>query len=94
MRVYISGPMTGYENLNKDAFYTMEAVLTSMGHSVVNPAHTDVPEWEWIDYMNYDLMLLKGCDAIYMLNGWQHSKGARIERRYAKRLGIRELVLQ
>ncbi|EMX9638139.1 DUF4406 domain-containing protein, partial [Salmonella enterica] len=36
--VFICGPMTGYENYNRDAFMRKEMELTSRGATVLNPA--------------------------------------------------------
>lgn len=94
MFVYISGPITGHSNF-KAVFAAYEAMLVAMGYIVVNPAAVEQrPDWDWIDYMQYDLALLATCDYIYMLPDWQSSRGARIERRYAKRRGIAELRVQ
>jgi len=93
MKVYISGPMSGYTNLNVYAFHAMAARLHAMGYCVANPADVHVDGWQWVDYMNCDLAMLRDCDAMIMLPGWEHSKGARIERRYAKRRRIVELSI-
>lgn len=36
----------------------------------------------------YDLWHLMRCDGIYMLDGWQHSKGAKTERAVAEAFGL------
>lgn len=38
----------------------------------------------WKDYMIDDLRLLFDCEAIYLIDNWQMSKGARIEYYIAK----------
>ncbi|ECE8819412.1 DUF4406 domain-containing protein, partial [Salmonella enterica subsp. enterica serovar Reading] len=38
MKVYIAGPMTGYENFNREAFHRAEKALKREGHTVLNPA--------------------------------------------------------
>ncbi|KAA4746913.1 DUF4406 domain-containing protein, partial [Bacteroides fragilis] len=45
----------------------------------------------WKDYMIDDLKLLFDCEAIYLIDNWQSSKGARIECYIAKELGMRIL---
>lgn len=45
----------------------------------------------WEDYIDMDLAILKKCNCIYMLNGWQNSRGACIEKEYADRHGIPEV---
>lgn len=37
MRIYISGPMTGQNDLNRKAFNTISAWLRKRGHFVINP---------------------------------------------------------
>ncbi|EJH4138871.1 DUF4406 domain-containing protein, partial [Escherichia coli] len=38
VRIYIAGPMTGYENFNREAFHKAEEALKQEGHTVLNPA--------------------------------------------------------
>lgn len=40
------------------------------------------------EYMRVCLEMLKMCDAIYMIPGWETSKGATKEYEYAKKLGL------
>lgn len=42
----------------------------------------------WSDYMREDIKLLCDCDEIYMMKGWEKSKGARAEKRIAEMLGL------
>ena len=90
MTIYISGKITGttdYLNRFKEA----EQHLKKAGHEVVNPAElnqqfgTNRP-WEF--YMRNCIRWLIGCKAIYMLKGWQDSKGASFEREVAINTGI------
>ena len=87
MRVYISGPITGIDDYVA-IFQSYVSLLCSKGYDVVNPASVEGPDWTWEQFMQYDLALLRECDGIYMLPGWTNSRGARIEKRYAKRKGI------
>jgi len=48
-------------------------------------------EHKYKEYMIADITALFYCDAIFMLNGWEESKGARIEKFIAKEVGILEL---
>jgi hypothetical protein len=57
--------------------------------SIVEPMYIDMPKRiAWKMYMIRDIAWLYECTAIYMLKGWEHSKGARIERWLAIRKGI------
>lgn len=88
MRIYVAGPMTGYPELNFPAFHAAAASLRADGHHVENPAEINAdPKADWTDCMFADLLALTGCDAIYLLNGWQQSPGAQIERLWALRTG-------
>lgn len=88
-RVYISGPMTGIDDLNVPAFNAAAAALEDAGYQVFNPAaHGVVEGWEWADYLKLDLRELLNCDAFYTLPGWEVSKGASLEVHVAKQLGL------
>ena len=41
MRLYLSGPMRGYEDFNFPAFHKNAALLRAMGHEVFSPAEKD-----------------------------------------------------
>lgn len=88
MKVYISGRVSGLP-LEKalDEFAKEEAKLKAAGYEVVNPvrlAHEELGEGlNWESYMAFDIDLLLKCDAIYMMQGWQTSAGARLEKAIA-----------
>ena len=95
MKIYISGPITGMDNKNWEAFYSMEDSLKSIGYEVVNPLvvssklESMIIYPSWIQYMIVDIRALLDCDAIYHLKGWEESKGAMIEARIAMRIGLK-----
>ena len=72
--------------MNRDAFGIAAMRLVKKGHSVINPA--DLPRGMREEaYMPICLMLVNEADGLYMLDGWETSVGANIERNYAKSLG-------
>ena len=87
--IYIAGPMRGKENNNQTAFYNAEERLRKRGFKVINPicvgrgiASDDVIEAMpnlLRDVMRFERTLVRYCDAIYMLEGWQDSQGAKAE---------------
>ena len=87
--IYIAGPMNGYPGMNFDAFHKAAFNLRAAGFTVINPAelNPDVNA-DWSDCMDVDIDAVFECDAIYMLKGWEKSKGARIEYRIAKNRGM------
>lgn len=85
MRIYISGKISGLEKEEyMEHFDNAERELKEAGYEPINPAkYNDMlpKSLTWEEYMGIDLtLLLRLCDGIYMLNNWELSKGAKIER--------------
>lgn len=91
MKVYISGPMTGYVNHNREAFDACEEALKKLGHSAVNPATLDhnagidltgtgweASDEEYAMFLERDLGELADprISAVVFLPGWTKSGGA------------------
>ena len=93
MRVYISGAITGVANY-KEVFKKAKEELEAKGHEVINPAAMDeiLPQLTWEEYMVIDIALLSVCEAIYMLKGWENSRGANQEYIYAYTKGMKIMV--
>lgn len=91
-RVYIAGPMTGLPGYNFDAFNAKAAELRAEGWHVENPAeHGHIDGAGWADYLRWDISRIATCGAIYLLPGWQASKGASLEVVIGKALGVQFL---
>ncbi|MDD4572576.1 MAG: DUF4406 domain-containing protein [Sphaerochaeta sp.] len=94
MKVYISGPMSGLDDDNRDEFSRMASLLQAKGHEPVNPhniskeAEARIKKPSYFDYLRADLAILMTCDAYVLLDGWGDSNGARIEKGLADDLGI------
>ena len=91
MKVYISGPITGTEDF-MERFQEAEDKLKAQGHMVYNPAHANsfMPEGtSHEEYMKVSFALLDIADTIYLLNGWQQSRGANQEYGYALAKGYK-----
>lgn len=91
MRIYISGPMTGHFGFELE-FAKREEHLRLQGHDAVNPAKlSDIirTNMKTEDWLAIDLALLNVCDAIYMMKGWQDSKGANRELGFAMGAGMK-----
>lgn len=88
-RIYIAGPMTGLPDFNYPAFNAAAAQLRAQGLHVENPAeHGTVEGAEWGDYLRYDIGRVATCGAIYLLKGWENSKGAQLEVHIARTLDM------
>lgn len=87
--IYISGPMSGYDDMNFPAFFSAEEKLKKIGFDTINPASIGKnSDWTWEDYMRRDIKSMMDADIIVTLSGWEGSKGAAIEVKIAKSLGI------
>lgn len=105
MRVYISGPITGYENKNLRAFLYAAGKLSKAGHEPLVPHNID--PWPHSEdhgcplgyaedsnhtsacYLRGDLAELLKCHALFMLRGWEASVGARLEHSVAAHCGMK-----
>ena len=84
MRIYISGPITNVIDY-KEKFARAEQNLKAKypDAEIINPTVLDKLPLTYDEYMELDLRLLGMCEWIYMLEGWEDSKGANREYGYA-----------
>jgi len=89
MRVYVSGRIKDYPGY-LEHFQRGCDVLSMSGHDPVNPCDVvlDPLEQSYENFMKADIKLLLDCQAIYMLEGWEKSTGARCEHLVAAMCGI------
>lgn len=89
-RIYIAGPCTGIKDGNYPAFHEAAAKLRALGHEVSNPAESPEPPCKsWLAYMRMAIVQVAGVDAVALLPGWEHSRGAKVEEQLALGLGLR-----
>ena len=85
MKIYISGAITGTDDY-VTRFGKAEARLRNQGFEVINPAEVNgrLPKsTTYEQYMEMSMLMLGMCDSIYMLKGWESSKGSNREYGYA-----------
>lgn len=89
MKIYISIPISGKDEREvREHADLIKASLSRAGHSPVNPFDIYAGKNPtYADYLCADLRALADCDAIFMCNGWQFSRGCRIERTFAEEFG-------
>lgn len=83
--IYIAGPMTGITNDNRQAFFEAQSFLEGLGFTVLNPAILP-PGLTQGQYMDICYAMIRACESIFMLDGYQDSDGALAELAYAKKL--------
>ena len=62
-------------------------MLKANGYYPINPTkhseHLIEADFSWDEFMEVTMSLLKQCSGIYMLKGWENSRGATKEYQYA-----------
>ena len=69
-------------------FSNAEEYLEKLGFDVVNPSTVNSDIIPYNDLLWADLRILMSCDAIYMLDNWKNSKGAKAEYYFADAIGL------
>lgn len=89
MKVYISGQISNRDiNEAKEHFSNAERDLLNWKYEPISPFDNGLSESDsWEEHMKKDIEMLSECEAIYMLVGWEKSKGAIIEKAIAENFG-------
>ena len=90
-KMYISGAISNNPYYKQD-FLSSERLLTAKypEHTIINPVRMLEKLSAVVTYgelMQICFRLIDLCDSVYMLKGWEQSKGARAEHEYAKAQG-------
>lgn len=91
-KIYIAGPMTGYENFNRESFHSAADCCTKNNATPLNPANLPDGLTQG-QYMDICFAMIRAADAIYLLKGYEESKGAMAELAYAEKLEL-EVIKQ
>jgi hypothetical protein len=80
--IYLSGPMSGYPEMNYPLFHRVAAALRAQGHRVYNPAEFEHSESVFPlrrAMAEYARFICIEADTIVLLPGWAKSLGVRAE---------------
>lgn len=100
-KIYLSGPMTNRQNYREE-FSAWEMVMHEWGYEVFNPVYLSdyliaknglTSETAWDKkyrnlFLKEDVRSMLECDEVLMLPDWKNSKGAKLEHKVAKMLGM------
>lgn len=87
-KIFISGPITNVPDY-KERFSKAEEELRKMGYtSIMNPSVLPSEGFDYEDYLNITITMMRCCDAVVFLDGWRLSTGAHTERVFAIRKGM------
>lgn len=95
-KCYLAGPMSGYPEYNYPAFAAAADALRANGWVVFNPAENEADESEkqggtaaeYRKYLAIDLPAVLESERVFVLPGWEKSRGARMEVSLALLAGI------
>jgi len=85
--IYICGKVSGDPDYDIK-FLKEENRLFSLGYEPVNPAAFISRKEEWSKAMRTAIRAMLLCDGVSLLPDWKKSKGAKIEARLARELGM------
>ncbi len=94
-KIYISGQISGCPiDKAREKFERAEELIRQMGAEPVNPMKSGLPDFaSWETHMALDIVLLMGCEGIYLLPDWENSRGATIEKKIAEYTG-KQLIFE
>ena len=103
MKIYLAGPMRGYEQFNFPAFARYAEKLRAEGHEVFNPAEKGIEKdadgkQDSLDFRRLVFGLdtdwiCREAEAVAMLPRWVESRGAFAEWALANALGLKVMYL-
>ena len=97
--IYVSGPMTGFEDFNRASFNEARGYLQAAGFSVIIPGDDEeytteeravwkVHRAQMESYMFRDFLHILASGAVAVLDDWELSVGSRVEVIVAQEIGI------
>ncbi len=87
--IYIAGQISGLPREQvTDKFNRVASELSAQGFNVVSPVSITQRGKSWEEAVRNDIKNMLECDEVHLLPCWQESRGARLERDIALRLGM------
>lgn len=94
-KVYLSGPMTGYQNFNREAFDAVATRVRDVKAVALSPVvHIETAKKNgYLEALRADFVMICGCTHMLFLPDWEGSKGAVMEWTMAQWLQIPRFYL-
>lgn len=87
--VYLSGPMTGIQNFNRERFWLMEHIVKQRASAVLTPArYLDSETASYEELMKRGIRMVTEATKMVQLTGWGTSSGSMIEYHVAMIIGL------
>jgi hypothetical protein len=83
--IYLSGPISNSDpKIQQENLDRMNEKASQMSEPCFNPATLETKGWTWEKYLVRDLMwIATNRPKLYMMKGWETSKGCRLEHELA-----------
>lgn len=75
---YLSGPMSGHKDDNFPAFEAAARKLRAAGYKILSP-HEMGSSGSYSELLARDVKCIIDADGIFLMEGWMHSRGSRLE---------------
>lgn len=91
MKIFIAIPISDRdETEQREHSDLIKASLSRAGHRPVTPFDNYAGKHPtYVDHITQALRVIHDCDAIFLCDGWQFSRGCRIEANFAQEFGKR-----
>jgi len=87
--IFIAGKVSGLpKDQVIDKFERIVHELSSLGYKIITPASLQDRAKSWEDATRDNIRYMLECDEVHFLPDWQESRGAKLERDIAIRLGM------
>jgi hypothetical protein len=98
-KIYLCGPITGDPDYEQHFLKAEEAILNKINSEglqikTINPSQFPLKKEPWEICLRYSIRTMLSCDGVALLQGWENSRGCRMELSLAGQLKIPVVYLE